>query len=349
MKSDYKLFLISKIKGLGVQFWHDFLKNDCPPISSLPEKYQKIIGRALRDKKFLDEVKNTWENINEDYISIYDPLYPPILKTIYDPPLFLFYKGNIKLLSEKNILTIVGSRTLSSYHDYGVRQIIKKLQNSPLVIASGMALGIDSLAHKYALENKLATIAVLGSGLDDKIIYPKQNINLAKDILNNDGLLVSEYSSQTRTQIHHFPKRNRILAGIAKTTLVISGAKKSGTLITAQVALDEGRDVYALPGNINNIFSEGPNKLIQEGAEICLSAEDILKNYKIDCKIYKEKIIFKNKTHAKIYSILQTEAINLRQLSQKLNISPEILNIAISEMELMGLIKTNQQNIIEII
>lgn len=352
-RDDFYLFLLSKIKGLGKAGLYSLIKQfgelDQKKLSFFPERYRKIITKALADKTFLEEIKNLWSNIDEPYISIYHSQYPTILKNIYDPPLFLFYRGNLNILSNKNIITIVGSRTLTSYHTTSCHKIISQLKNTPLVIASGMALGIDSLAHSTAIENNLPTIAVLGSGLDKKIIYPQRNIQLAQKIISSGGLLISEYDKNTKTQIHHFPSRNRILAGIAKTTIVISGNIKSGTLITARVAIDEGRDVYALPGNINISLSEGPNNLISNGAYILKSAEDILKDHNINYKITKRKIIFKNKNHAKIYSILQTESINLKTLSYKLQLPPEVLNIQISEMELLGLIKTNKQNIIEII
>lgn len=352
MKSDYYLFLLSKIKGLGNANIYKLIKKygnlDKTKTGSFPDKIQRLIKSAYADDIFLSQTKKLWQNIDEPFISIYDQKYPTLLKNIYDPPLFLFYRGNIDLLN-KNIITIVGSRTLCNYHEASVKKIVGQLKNSNLVITSGMAMGIDSIAHQAALNNNLATIAVLGSSLNETKLYPQENKTLAQQIIKNNGLLISEYDENTKTQIHHFPKRNRILAGLANTTIVISGAKKSGTLITAQVALDEGRNVYALPGNINNPLSSGPNNLIKNGAQILNSAEDILLDYNINYKVIKKKLSFDNKIHAKIYSILQTESLNPKELSQKTGLSPELLNMSVSEMELLGIIKTNQQNIIEIV
>jgi DNA processing protein len=282
-------------------------------------------------------------------ISILDCDYPKLLKNIYDPPKLLFFKGNRKLLQSKDLLTVVGSRKTTDYHRNSLQNIITDLRNTPLVIVSGLAVGIDRLAHRYALDNNLPTIAVLGSSLDERKLYPQENLSLAREIINSGGLLLSEQSPETKTQLWHFPKRNRILAGLSRTTVVVSGAKKSGTLITAQVAIDEGREVLALPGNINLYLSQGPNKLIKDGAAVMDSAEDILRIYNINKKIITKKISFKNKDHAKIYSLLQTESLKLVALAAKLNIPLAATNVLISEMELRGIVKLNNLNQLEII
>lgn len=288
-------------------------------------------------------------NKNNGCINISDNNYPELLKNIYDPPKLLFFKGNKKLLHSKNLLTIVGSRKTTDYHRTSLEKIIANLKNTPLVIVSGLAVGIDRLAHRYALDNHLPTIAVLGSSLDEKKLYPQENLSLAKEIIKNGGLLLSEQSPETKTQLWHFPKRNRILAGLSKTTIVISGAKKSGTLITAQVAIDEGREVLALPGNVNLLLNQGPNKLIKAGAGLLNCSKDILRIYNIDKQIIKQKIIFKNKDHVKIYSLLQTESIKLVDLATRLNMPLAKINPLISTMEIKGLIKLNNLNQLEII
>lgn len=355
MKSDFNLFWLSQIKGLGSHSIGEIIKQknndltDLNNVCDLSAKYQNIISRNLADKNFTNQVTRKYNDLDKNKINILSPLYPDSLKNIYDPPLFLFYRGNIKLLNNQNVLTVVGSRTLSSYHQQSTIHIIEQLIGSPIVIASGLAVGIDSVAHRSALKNNLPTIAVLGSGLDNENIYPKLNIKLAEEILSRDGLLTSEYPTGTKAALHHFPKRNRILAGLCKCLVVISGATKSGTLITAQIAIDEGREVYALPGNINLQLSLGPNKLIQNGAHIIYSADDILTCYNITNKFEAKKINFKNEIHVKIYSALQNEPLTVRQLSQQLTLIPEEINISLSEMELLGILKTNKQNQIELL
>lgn len=281
-------------------------------------------------------------------ISISDAGYPDLLKNIYDPPEVLHFKGNKELLKYKNLLTIVGSRKTTAYHRTILQKIIADLKDKPIVIVSGLAVGIDGLSHRYALESGLPTIAVLGSCLDWSSLYPQDNLGLAKEIIANDGLLLSEQAPGEQTQLWHFPRRNRILAGLSRATLVVSGAKKSGTLITAQVAIDESRDVFALPANINLTLSQGPNQLIKNGAQVITSANDILKYFNLD-KVKTKQIVFKNKIHAKIYSTLQTESLSLVELAKRLSQPTSQTNILVSELELQGLVQFNQFNQIEIL
>ena len=347
MKSDFDknfyLFFLSKLKGLSnTAICRLLLHNEQPGLSDL-------IARKEKDKDLIRKIQLEFNSIKEDYIGLLDDEYPDLLRTIYDPPLFLFYRGNINLLQNKDILTIVGSRTLTTYHKASTEKLIANFTDTNLCIASGLALGIDSVSHQAALDNDLPTIAVLGSGLDESVIYPQTNIKLAKDIIKKDGLLLSEYPMLSQPRLHHFPRRNRILAGLSPATVVISGALKSGTLITAQVAIDEGRDVYALPGNVNLKLSSGPNSLIANGAQILSSSDQIFETYNIKKLKRKNKIIFKNKDHAKIYSLLQTEPMNLEQLAKQLQVSLPSINIFISELEIRGLVKINQSNQVEII
>ncbi|MFA6307761.1 MAG: DNA-processing protein DprA [Patescibacteria group bacterium] len=359
MKSDfennYYLFLFSKIQGLGSKNILKLLEKFPSPkeLYKILLANPKILGdklnHILQDKNFLSQTKEYFRNLDEKYISILDSAYPQNLKNIYDPPLFLFYQGNVDLLKSPNLVTIVGSRTTTDYHRHVLKNIFKDLCDTPLVIVSGLAVGIDTFSHRLALDHNLATIAVLGSGLNKYVLYPHENIKLAQEIIAKGGLLISEQSSNTKTQLYHFPKRNRILAGLSKATVVISGAQKSGTLITAQVAIDEGREVLALPGNINLRLSQGPNKLIKQGAAIIDCAEDIFKIYNLNKDLKISKTLFKNKYHAKIYSTLQTEPMKLVELTNLLGVSIADTSSLISEMEIRGLIKLNNLNQLEII
>lgn len=293
MKSDLTnkqvLFFLSKIKGLGSNTIFKLIKANngnfnipnytLDNIPTLNNRIRNLIFQAWNDKEFVNKVNNQFNQLTEPYITILDTEYPDRLKNIYDPPLFLFYRGNIKLLKSDYLLTIVGSRTLTDYHQNSTKQIIKELAQTKLVITSGLAKGIDSISHQTALNNQLLTIAVLGSSVAPHLIYPQNNVQLAKDIVAHNGLLVSEYSAHDRTEAHNFAKRDRILAGLSKVTIIISGAKKSGSLITAQVALDEGREIYALPGNIDTELSYAPNYLIEQGANILINPNNILEKY----------------------------------------------------------------------
>src|SRR3989339_1146330 len=323
--NNFDLFFLSKIKGLSNRsVWQYIAKGENS------QKIKQLIEETKNDRDFLARTKAEFDKIDENYISILDNAYPENLKNIYDPPLFLFYRGDIDLLKSQYLLTVVGSRTITSYHTGMTINIISQFQHQPMIIISGLAFGIDSLAHQTAINNKLKTIAVLGSGLDNQVIYPRQNIALAEKIIKTGGLLLSEYPKDTNPAIHHFPKRNRILAGLSKATIVISGASKSGTLITAQVALDEGREVYALPGNINQSLNQGPNNLIKNGANLLSSAEEVLSLYNITSDNLEEKIKFANQNQAKIYALLKIEALTLAQLSKKLNLSLPQTNALVS-------------------
>lgn len=208
-------------------------------------------------------------------INIEDREYPTELKKIYDPPLKLYVLGNNKLLNKKAV-AIVGSRKATEYGKMVALQFAKDLSKKGINIISGLALGIDTYAHLGTLQyiNKGKTIAVLGSGLDK--IYPSQNIGLAKKIIKSGGCIITEYPLGTKPEKLHFPQRNRIISGLAKGILVVEAGEKSGALITADFALEQGKEVFAIPGNIVNNNSIGTNNLIKQGAKLITNCEEIV-------------------------------------------------------------------------
>lgn len=195
-------------------------------------------------------------------ISFFDQMYPQKLREIYRPPLILFAQGNLKLLQE-NVITIVGSRQATDYSQLVLNKIVPQLVKSNFVIASGLAMGVDVMAHSATLNNGGKTIAVIGNGLNH--FYPERNSQIQRQIIN-EGLVLSEYLPDTPPRPFRFPERNRILAGIANSVIVTEAKEKSGSLITANIALQENRNIYAVPGPINSQLSAGPNKLIEAGA-----------------------------------------------------------------------------------
>ncbi|MEI8338152.1 MAG: DNA-processing protein DprA [bacterium] len=205
----------------------------------------------------------------------------PALGEITLPPKTLYIRGELPP-KDFVLLTVVGSRKISSYGKEAIRKIISDLKGFPIVIVSGLALGVDSFAHEEALLAGLCTIAIPGSGLDESVIYPRMHLNLAKRILDNGGCLLSEFDPNEKAAIWTFPKRNRIMAGIARATLVIEAEKPSGTLITSKLATDFGRDVFAVPGSIFSKNSEGPHMLIKLGATPIENSEDILEAFGFD-------------------------------------------------------------------
>jgi DNA processing protein len=210
-------------------------------------------------------------------IRISDKEYPELLKKIYDPPEELYVKGDISALSEK-CLAIVGTRTATEYGKAIARKYAKELSQYGFTIVSGLAEGIDTEAHKGALEGGGKTIAVFGCGIDQ--IFPASNIKLAGDIEEN-GALVSEYKPGTPAAKWTFPRRNRIISGMSLGVIMVEGHYDSGAMITAKLALDEGREVFAVPGNVEIEQTKGPHWLIKQGAKLAESIDDILEEFNI--------------------------------------------------------------------
>lgn len=207
-------------------------------------------------------------NMNSKY-------YPERLKNIDDAPKELYCLGNLELLNYKNNIAMIGSRNCSSYGERAAKDFAYNLAKEDICIVSGLAKGIDSFSHIGALNAKGRTIAVLGSGLDN--IYPKENIKLVEEIIKNNGLVISEYPLGTKPLKYHFPARNRIISGLSDSVLVVEARKNSGTNITVDFALEQGKDIFVVPGNIYSKTSDGTNFLITEGAIPVLNYKDILK------------------------------------------------------------------------
>lgn len=226
----------------------------------LPSELIKSALTAFYDQQA--EAKITRIKKQCQIISFFDQVYPQKLREIYRPPLILFAQGNLKLLQE-NVITIVGSRQATDYSQLVLNKIVPQLVKSNFVIASGLAMGVDVMAHSVTLNNGGKTIAVIGNGLNH--FYPERNSQIQRQIIN-EGLVLSEYLPDTPPRPFRFPERNRILAGIADSVIVTEAKEKSGSLITANIALQENRNIYAVPGPINSQLSAGPNKLIAAGA-----------------------------------------------------------------------------------
>lgn len=212
-------------------------------------------------------------------ISIESQEYPQRLKNIYDPPKKIYVLGNKQILNKKGI-AIVGCRKATEYGKRVALKISKELAEQGINIISGLALGIDTYAHIGSLQAQNLsqeigkTIAVLGSGIDE--IYPKENKELAKKIIQTGGCIISEYPIGTKPNKLNFPQRNRIISGLAEGILVVEAKKKSGALITAEFGMEQGKEIFAIPGDITKLESEGCNLLIKDGAKITISAQEIL-------------------------------------------------------------------------
>jgi DNA processing protein len=209
---------------------------------------------------------------NASIVSIDDPSYPPRLKEIYDPPLVLYVRGNAEVLTQPGI-AMVGTRHPTPYGSGMAERLAYDLAAQGLVIISGMARGVDTSSHRGAISAKGRTVAVFGTGVD--VIYPKENSRLSEQILALGGALISEFPLGTSAFPQNFPIRNRIISGMSVGVLVVEAAEYSGTRITARCALEQNRDVFAVPGNVTNKNSWGPNTLIKQGAKLVATWEDV--------------------------------------------------------------------------
>ncbi|MFD1037999.1 DNA-processing protein DprA [Virgibacillus byunsanensis] len=240
----------------------------------IPQKYATLLYVDLRDPAIKSHIKNDLKNYT--VITIVDEGYPSVLKTINDPPLVLYAYGDVSLVTRSPALSVIGTRNPSHEAKAKLIHIMAPLIQEGWVVVSGMAKGVDSYAHQLSLKQKGKTIAVLGGGFHH--IYPKQNMELFKQIVQ-EGLVLSEYPPDTQPKKFHFPERNRIISGLSFGTLVIEATEKSGTLITVDQALDQGREVYAVPGSPLLPQTSGCNRMIQDGAKLVQVAKDIKEDW----------------------------------------------------------------------
>ena len=228
-----------------------------------------------KDEDYLKKYILYMQKHNIDIININDENYPKILKEIYDPPISLYIKGNKNILNNTSV-AIIGCMQASQYGIKVAKYFGYNLAKNEVNVVSGLAKGIDSYAHIGSICANGKTIAVIGNGIDT--IYPKENINIANKILEKGGTIISEYPLGTKPEKMNFPARNRIISGISKSVIVVEAKEKSGTLLTVDFALEQGRDVYVVPGNINSINSIGTNELLKQGAKIITCYKDIIVN-----------------------------------------------------------------------
>jgi len=243
---------------------------------ALSKKAKLSLKGLLREREALEaeaEATLRWCDANEVHcLSIVDPLFPPLLKEIATPPTVLFVRGDVGLLALPQV-AIVGSRNATASGLNIASEFSRILASSGFVITSGMALGIDGAAHTGALKTG-KTVAVLGTGLD--VIYPRQHRELYQQIIDSSGVIVSEFLPGTPPLPANFPRRNRVISGLSLGTMVIEAALRSGSLITARYAMEQGREVFAVPGSIHNVLSKGGHSLLKQGATLVESAQDIV-------------------------------------------------------------------------
>lgn len=268
--------------------------------------------------------------------------FPSALEEIPDPPEELWLRGELPDEDENVFLSVVGSRKYSRYGKDVCEKIIFGLRGYPVVIVSGLALGIDSIAHRAAIDAGLKTLAIPGSGLDPAVIYPRANAALADEIVTRGGALLSEFEPRFRATEWSFPKRNRLMAGISKAVLVIEAEEKSGTLITARLALDYNRDVFAVPGDVFSPSSAGTNRLIREGAALISESGDVLRalGFEPSAEAGRENgDLLKDASAAEraLWELI-SEPISKEELFRESGLAIQEFNTAISLLEINGLI-----------
>jgi len=280
---------LAGMSGLGRKRF-ELLKQYFGSLKRIWQADKRALEKTGLNRKLIEE----WDNWKKNYdlekemeevnkrlikvITIEDERYPKLLKEVDIAPFILFVKGRVDILSE-NCLAVVGTRKITDYGKSAVKKLVRDLVKENLVIVSGLARGVDSWAHRVCLGNKGKTVAVLGHGLDR--IYPRENIRLAEEIVKSGGALVSEYPVNYSISKGNFPARNRIVAGMSLGVLIIEGAHRSGTKITANWAVDFNREVMAVPGPINSQQSQAPADLIKQGAKLVNSAEDVMEELNI--------------------------------------------------------------------
>ena len=265
--------------------------------------------------------------MNYNFITINDDIYPECLKEISNPPLKLYYKGNLDLLKDERLIAVVGTRNPSSYGKLCCEYMVKKMTAANITIVSGFAKGIDSIAHKTSLLTEGKTIAVIASGLD--IVYPASNLSLYREI-EEKGLILSEYEAGVKPFKSNFPQRNRIIAGLSKGTIVVESKDRGGSLITADLSLDFNRDVYAVPGDVFSEYSKGCNNLIRDSRAKSLSnINELLKDYSWEIE---------EKNDNNKYT--QNQILILNSLSSEKNLDNILIETKIEQAEILAELMT---------
>lgn len=276
---------------------------------------------SVKDMEVLTDIRQ---------ISINDAEYPAMLKEIADPPTMLYVRGNLQW-GALPVVAIVGTRKPTNYGVQVAKKISETIANH-CVVVSGLAYGIDSLAHQAVVQRGGITVAVLGSGVDDESIYPPTNRGLAMTILQNGGALISEYPPKSEPLKYHFPQRNRIIAGLASKIVVVEASEGSGALITARLGLDYNREVLAVPGEIINPSAYGPNLLISEGAKPVLAPSDVVE---IEPAVVRENL---TQAEAIVYNSIVSGAKTVDEMARATNLPVAEINIIVTLLEMRGII-----------
>ncbi len=282
----------------------------------------------------MDEIKT---------ITIKDKKYLELLKKIINPPEILYVKGELN--PNEQCFAVVGTRMCSPYGKQVALEIAGDLAEAGLIIVSGLAPGIDTFAHTAAVERNKRTIAVLGTGLDEKSIYPQSNLKLAQRILETGGCLISEYPPGTPGSKFTFPQRNRIISGLSFGVLVVEAKQKSGALITADWAKKQGRKIFAVPGPVHSLNSKGPHYLIKTGTKLVENANDILKELNLLEITKPGNVVGENKEENLILATLKEGALDIDKIIEKTKLPASIVASTLAILEIKDKVRNLGRNI----
>ncbi|MFA6099960.1 MAG: DNA-processing protein DprA [Patescibacteria group bacterium] len=278
----------------------------------------------------LADLSATLDKDGIDFVLPWDLLYPTAFRQTSCPPAALFWRG--AAISKRPWIAVVGTRKMSVYGKRACLQIVSELAQAGAGIVSGMALGIDACAHQTALDSGVQTIAVLAGGLDHKSLYPSSNVPLAERILLSGGVIMSEFPPGTPCLRHHFPQRNRLIATLAQAVVVVEAGAESGSVLTAKLALDENRDVFAVPGPITSPGSVGVHELLRQGAQICTGGKDVLAGSQTVILSAPERPPTNEERH--ILDLCRT-SIHVDELTRLLNSSAAVIGATCTTLEMM--------------
>ncbi|MBG0785034.1 MAG: DNA-protecting protein DprA [Anaerolineaceae bacterium] len=305
--------------------------------AGLPEKTIENLIK-LRDEIELDQFYDSIQAQNITVLTLPDPDYPRLLREITQPPPVLYIRGELTPADDFSV-AMVGTRKVTAYGQQITRDTSTFLAGHGLTIVSGLARGVDGLAHQHALQAGGRTIAVLGSGVD--VIYPPEHRKLAEAIIEN-GAIISDYPLGTQPEGVNFPPRNRIISGLSLATIVVEAGDRSGALITADFAVEQGRDVFAVPGNVLSPMSQGTNRLIQNGAYAMISPQDVLDALGLaqvsDFQAARQTLPA-DTTEAKILQVLDYEPVHVDEICHAAGLPVETVTAALTMMELKGMVQ----------
>lgn len=353
------LIALSLIPGFGCRRVYNLIRE-----IEDPEEIFSLSKRKLRSVEGIGEASalsllsfSNWDKVDEiiaqtekngsKIITLADPEYPPLLKQIYDPPILFWLKGNPEALSKPGV-AVVGTRNITSYGRNSAKELTGKLVENGLSIFSGLAYGIDAIAHQTTLENKGTTVAVLGSGIDN--VYPNKHVPLANQIVKSGGAVISEFPLGAKPDAVNFPVRNRIVSGMSLGVLVVESGVKGGSMITADLGLDQNREVFAVPHPMGSASGTGCNYLIKRGAaKLVQTVDDILVELPVEQKTASNTAEPKQpETHwrskeldeisVKICETLEEQAFQVDDLAEKIELNTSQLLVTLLQLEMEGIV-----------